>query len=196
MIKITIEDQATPMLKNLMKEFPAGVVQGVNDLANNARDEFLWDLPNRMTLRTPWFKPGSMFGFNVKKATISNPAAEIYTRAPWMQLQESGGTKNPRGRHIAIPTTTVRRTKRDLIPKAQRPMGLGSKAFHLKTKSGNEFLAMRVGRGKRSNLKIMYLLSQRAQIRPQLHFVDSIKGYVAMNAERILTRAIERAFRK
>lgn len=195
MFKITIEDHVTPMLKNLIRELPSQVAQGINDLANNARDEFLWDLPNRMTLRTPWFKPGSQFGFNVRKATPSNPSAEIYTRAPWMQLQETGGTKTPKGKHLAIPTTTVRRTKRDLIPKSQRPMGLGSKAFQLKTQSGKEFLAMRTGRGKKSGLKIMYLLGQQARIRPQLHFTDSIKGYVAQNAEKYLARAIERAMK-
>ena len=145
-----------------------------------------------MTLRTAWWKPGNQFGFNMKKATADRLVAEIYTRAPWMQLQESGGTKSPKGRHLAIPTTNVRRTKRDLISKPQRPQALGSKAFHIKTKAGAEMLAMRIGRGKNKGLRFMYVLSKQASVKPLLHFHEQISKFVMANANGYMIKAIDK----
>lgn len=176
-------------------ELRFGVAKGLTDLAGKARDEVVWDLPNRFTLRTAWWRPGSRYGFNIQKATKQSLEASIYTRAPWMQLQEEGGTKVVSGKRIAVPTAQVRRTKRSLIPQSQKPANLGNKAFKVTTKSGNTMLATRVGKGKRSELKMLYSLVPRAQVPPRLHFHRTVTEFVNKHGAQYLLRGIEYALK-
>lgn len=194
-ISVTVKgvDDTIRFFNELPRQLRKEVASEINRLANATRDDFLWDLPNRMTLRTSWFKPGNMYGFNVRQATSSNLSAEIYSRAPWLQLQETGGRKTPRKQHLAIPTTNVRRTKRDLISKVQRPQALGNKLFDIRTKKGTEFLAMRVGRGKKAQLKFMYTLARGAQIPPRLQFYSRMNRFIDQNARLYLSHAVDRA---
>ena len=104
-------------------------------------------------------------------------------------MQETGGNKVPRNKHIAIPTEQVRRTKGDLIVKSQRPFAL-KKAFHMKTDGGVDVLAMNFGRSKSRITKIMYTLKSKAHLWPRLRFKKSIEDYVKANAEKKLLKVI------
>lgn len=190
-MNIKIEDHVSPYLKKLIADLPKEVAKAINYLAYDARDEFLKNqLEKNFTLRKPWFKPGNAFGFNVTKATPDNTSATIFSRAPWMQMQETGGNKLPRRQHIALPTEQVRRSKKDLILKSQRPGALGAKLFHLKTDEGKDVLAMNFGRGKSRITKIMYTLRSKTHLWPRLKFKKSIEAYVKANAEKKLLKVI------
>lgn len=175
-------------------ELAFGIAKGLTDLADAARNDFIKDLPSRFTLRTGWWKPRSKFGFNVQMAKKDNLKATIYTRATWMKLQEEGGTQQVSGKRLAIPTGEVRRTKRDLILKSQKPLAL-SKAFPIRLKSGKSMLAIRIGRGKSKVLKFMYTLAPQAQIKPALRFHGSITEFVEKYGRKYMEGGIEYALR-
>lgn len=201
MIRIKVEGlkETTAYLEALSKgELAFGIAKGVTDLANAARDEVIWDLPNKFTLRTAWWKPGSMYGFNVQRASKTMPMATIYTRAPWMQLQETGGVKRSSAHRLAMPTRGdggIRRTTRDLVPKNLKPGALGSKAFVMHTKRGFDMLAMRTGRGKTSKLRFLYTLKPQANIPARLHFQETVRKFVNNKGNSYLQRGIEYALR-
>ena len=91
---------------------------------------------------------------------------------PFLNRQELGGVKLPRGNWVAVPTKLVRRTKTQLIRKADRPAQLGDKAFVQQYK-GNYWLAYKGKHGRRlegsdRKLRFLYLLTRQANVRPRL----------------------------
>ena len=186
------------------KDMPLATAITLTTVAGMAQAIVLAKLPEQFTLRTGWYKPNTPFGFKVKAASINHPQAEIYTKAPWMLLHEEGGTKSADGKRLAVPFTYkqgvvpgvvygVKRTKRDLIMKSQKPRNLGTKAFMLNSKGG-DLLAMRTGRGKRSILRILYALEQQAVIKKRLGFADTARQVVKDHLKEIFSKAIEQAF--
>ncbi len=154
-----------------------GLAKGLTSLANGIRDKVKQDLPGKFTLRTKWWDRGP-FSIKTEMATKYNLTAKVYTTAPWMQMQEEGGTKIPfKSKRLAIPMPDVRRTKRDLVQSSQKPRAL-TKAFIIHTKSGNDFMAIRVGRGKRSVMKLMWLLERKATIKKRFGFYDTAQQVV------------------
>jgi hypothetical protein len=164
-------------------QLPFAMAKALTKTAQDVQAKVIAGLPSQFTLRTKWYQPNTPYGFKIEKATKTNLSAKVYTKAPWMQLQETGGVKQVPGKRLAIPFLEkqgsrpgiafgVKRTKRDLIMKSQKPQALGSKAFILKGKKG-DLLAMRTGRGKRSILRILYALEPKANIKARLYFAET-----------------------
>lgn len=80
-------------------------------------------LPQRFTIRNTWTEKG----IRIQPATKSNLTAVIYSRDDYMERQETGGTKTPKGRSLTLPTTNVKRSKRDIVQRGQRAKALLSK---------------------------------------------------------------------
>lgn len=190
-----LEDTSQWLEAQAKGELKFGIVKGLTDCANGARDEVVRGLPGKFSLRTAWWKPRTRYGFNVDKATKQNMQATIFTRAGWMEMQEEGGTKLPHKKHIAIPTNEVRRTKKELIRKGEKPRSLGNKAFKITTRQGDVLLANRTGKGKRSVLRILYNLVKRAKVEPRLHLFDTVREYVNTKGIRHILSGIEYALR-
>jgi hypothetical protein len=172
-MEITGIKEATRFLNDFQKkQIPFAVATALNETANQARDEIVKHLQGTFTLRTMWYKPKTRYGINVEGAKKTNLTATIFTRAPWMVQHEEGGTKIPiRGRNLAIPSPFVKRTKRELIGKANRPRNLKN-AFIVRSKSGQETIMQRVGRGRNRVLRPMYFLEKSAQIKPAFQFAQ------------------------
>jgi hypothetical protein len=186
-------------------QLPFAIAKALTKTAQDVQAKVIAGLPSQFTLRTKWYQPNTPYGFKVEKATKINLSAKVYTKAPWMQLQETGGIKQVPGKRLAIPFLEkqgsrpgivfgVKRTKRDLIMKSQKPQALGSKAFILKGKKG-DLLAMRTGRGKRSILRILYGLEPKANIKARLHFAETAQQVVDQGWRRNFEEAIEYALR-
>jgi hypothetical protein len=113
--------------------------------------------------------------------------------ADWIVPHEQGTDKAPSGRHLAVPTEQVRRNKRLIIPRNQRPKGLGAKVFVLQTRKG-PVLAQRLKQYARyqgptlkggptrrrkslgrTALMILYGLEPKARIRKQPTFFPPIQ---------------------
>lgn len=181
----------------MSKQLPFGIARGLTKTVKGAQSEILSTVPREFTVRGNWLKPSNKFGIKIKPATKRDLTAEVGTNADWLKLHESGGTKKPSGSNIAIPTVNVKRTKRDIIRRAQRPNALrGKRDVVLKTKKG-AVLFQRKFKGKRSKLVPLYNLESRARIRqnstvkkPGLKF---IRRHLVRNISESLNDAMKNA---
>lgn len=139
----------------------------LTQLAKEAQTADIASIENTFTVRNNWDRPSNAMGVKVLPATKDDLSSAVVTRADWLIPHEEGTDKTPLrvGGMLAIPTKEVRRTKRDIIRKNQRPRAL-SKAFILKTRNG-PVIAMWQGRGKNRDLVVLYRLRPRAHIRKQ-----------------------------
>ncbi len=125
------------------------------------------------TIRTRWDVVGP-YAVKVQaaKKTDDPIVALVGTGADFIEkfIREPEGStvvKLPQGEFIAIPTTNVRRTKRDLIRAAQRPRNLRGKRDILlpMRKGGGMVLLQEQGRGRNAKRVALYLLVPRARIK-------------------------------
>lgn len=186
MVKLIIDGlkKVDAALERAEKEIQFATAKGLTKSAQDVQAAVIAKLPEQFTLRTGWYKPNTPYGFKIRMATKQDLVAVVYTKAPWMLLQEEGGVKKVSGKRLAVPLEYkqgavpgvaygVRRTKRDLIVKSQKPRNL-SNGFVIKGKSG-DLLAQRTGKGKRSMLRILYALEQQATIKKRLGFEDTAR---------------------
>ncbi len=185
------------VLKNLndigKRQVPFAAAKALTVTAKDAQAEVLESLPKQFTLRTAWYKPSSPLGFKITPATKTKLQSEIYTRAPFMSLQETGGIKTPKGDMIAVPTSNVRRSKKDRILKNQRPSYL----LHQAKRRGfimKQGIWQRTGRG-RGTLKLMYALIPKARINPRLHFYQTCGRIVSKRFKENFNKAFADAMR-
>ncbi len=176
---------------SLPKQLNYGASVGLNNLATHMRDSELAAAKNSLTLRGRWYEPRSRFGFNVQFAKKNDLNAAVYTRADWLVLHAEGGTKTTRGR-IAIPTESVKRSKRDMITRANRPRNVKG-SFLLHTPKGDA-IAVRKGRGRRSRLVILYWLEKQAKIKKVYDFYEIGKKVYDRNAQRYLSEGVDKAW--
>lgn len=134
--------------------------------ARDAMMDVRADLPRRFTIRTPRVPKG----IRITPATKAKPEAIVGSIDGFMKIQETGGTRRPKGGHrIAVPKA-VRRTKRDLVSKAMRPTPLRDKpkVFLVKTAYGAGILR-RQGKD-RYPVEVLYWLKRGVKIRPRMGF--------------------------
>jgi len=118
----------------------------------------------------------------------------VESRAPWLEVHEDGTTRTPAGSHFAIPQAIIRRTKTQVIAKSHRPKAL-KRAFKVETKKGIPLLLQRIGRGKRSILRVMYQLTGKAKIEPRLRFIETGREVVERVWKQIFSEALDHAIR-
>jgi len=152
-------------------------------------------------IRTNWTKPSNVFGIRIKPATKQSLMAVIGTAADWLEkfVREPAGSiviKLPRGEFIAVPTSNVRRTKRDIIRASQRPAALrGKRDVVLPLKSGKGMvLFQRKGKGERGNLIALYILVPRAQVRARDVLFGPAKRVFEKRFPRIYEQQLKKAF--
>lgn len=151
-------------------------------------------LAANFTLRGNWSNPSNKFEIRIKPAKKDNLEAQVTTLADWLKLHEEGATKLPSRKFIAIPTDNVRRNKRDIITKGNRPGALrGKNTFVIDTKSG-PVIFQRKGKGKREKLVALYILEPKAKIKKHSSFYEPIGKAVRANFKQNWTEAVKQAF--
>lgn len=193
-IRIEGLDKVVKSLNDLEKrQVPFATAKALTMTEKDAQAEVLESLPKQFTLRTAWYKPSSPLGFKITPATKTKLQSEIYTKAPFMSLQETGGIKTPKGEMIAVPTENVRRSKKDRILRSQRPAYLlhqaKRRAFIMK-----QGIWQRTGRG-RGTLRLMYALVPKAKISSRLHFYQTCRGVVERRFKQNFDKAFAEAMR-
>ena len=153
---------------NLEKQFRFALASTLTAVAKEAQKEVVKAIDNRQggafTVRNNWTAQSNKFGVKVQPATKTDLSATVGTAADWLIPHEEGEDKTPtKGKHIAVPTKRVRRTKRDIISRAQRPRNL-KRSFIVLRKDGDLWLYMRSTK-KRYPIVAMYKLTGRARIR-------------------------------
>ena len=147
------------------KQVTFATAQALTQTAQQAQAAVTKSVESTFTVRNNWDKPSNKFGIKVIPATKDNLQAGVATDADWLTQHETGGTKTPAGNAIAIPTENVRRTKRDIVQKSQRPGALrGKRDIVLMTRNG-PVLFQRRGRKGNTKLVPLYRLAPRAKIK-------------------------------
>jgi hypothetical protein len=169
--------------------------------AKEIQAQVIKDIESSFSVRSNWDKPSNVYGVRVKPATKADLTAWVGTAADWMEkfIEEPAGAiviKTPSGtEYLAIPTKNVRRTKRDIIAKAQRPRAIiGKRDFVILTKRGVRVLFQRRGRGKSSFLVAMYFLVPRARIREKDWLEGPTEKVFAKRFEPILSEQLAKAY--
>jgi len=118
-------------------------------------------------------------GVRIEAATKRMLTAAVKDINPYMGLQETGGTKFPMGKNIAVPLRGARASRRSLISEQNKPRQLldSGRGFILHLpKSGRDFIC--TWRGRRKGLAFMYVLIPRAEIREAYHFGETVQTTV------------------
>jgi len=186
--------QAVAKLQSITdaKQLPFAIARALTVTARDVQDEVRNNLAQRFTLRNNWVRQG----IQIQRATKQNLEAMVFSRDAFMGLQEVGGAKSPLGNYLAVPTSLVRRTPKDMIRKADRPKCLGNKAEVIEF-MGRKWLALkrsRKGRNK-NDLRLMYLLVPRADIEPRLKLRDDGLRVSQAVFQRRLQESLELALR-
>jgi hypothetical protein len=167
-----------PSADGINKQLDFGTAVGLTRNAKRGQQAVLGALRGNFTLRGTWFEQNNRFGIKVKPATKRDLVAVIGTNADWLIPHEEGKAKTPTsGMNIAVPTGQVRRNKRLIIPRGQRPKGLNTKAFVLQTKHG-PVLAQRIQRGPRKGLIVLYGLERSVHIKKVSTFHEPIENEI------------------
>lgn len=183
--------------KKIAKQFAFASAQALTKTAKEAQIAIIDQLPEHFTLRGNWFQPGYKFGIKIKPAKKDNLKAIVGTDADWLEKFETGADKTPRNKFLAIPTDNVRRSKRQIIQRGQRPGALRGKGdVVLQTKSG-PVLFVRQGRGKNKRLVALYNLEVKAKIRKNSAVIEPavkvINGRLYKNFSESFIKALKTA---
>jgi hypothetical protein len=186
--------QAVAKLQSITdaKQLPFAIARALTVTARDVQDEVRNNLTQRFTLRNNWVRQG----IQIQRASKQNLESIVFSRDAVMGLPELGGAKSPLGNYLAVPTSLVRRTPKDMIRKADRPKSLGDKVEIIEFR-GRKWLALkrsRKGRNK-TELRLMYLLVPRADIEPRLKLRDDGLRVSQAVFERRLQESLELALR-
>ncbi len=182
-----------PAAAKIAKQIDFGTARGLTRIAKDGQSAVLGALRGTFTLRGTWFNQNMRHGIKIKPARPTDLSSEVRTLADWLEPHETGKDKGAtKGTHVVVPTDQVRRNKRMIIPRGQRPPGLGGKAFVLQTKKG-PVLAQRITRGKRKGIIILYGLERRVRIRKQSTFYEPIEKVVRRRGAATIEQSIVEA---
>jgi hypothetical protein len=195
---------------NLPKQVAFATMQAINDTAKAVQQfEIGTQLPGKLTLRSkgsPWWKPGTRFGINIKFATKARLSAIIGSLADWLKFQEEGGTKTAGAHRLAI-EAGARPSETAVLTQAIKPRSLLRQSGQSFTSRGKTRTARKSGKGfivntksgpaifirEGGGLKLMYMLKQSAKVPPVLQFYKSGLGKIIEIYEPIFNQRLQNA---
>lgn len=197
MLQINVQSDIAAAMRRLSsitekQQFAFATARALTQTAVEVQAEVKRNMPERFTLRRDWI----VRGMRVDKATKANLQARVYSRDKFMGLQEHGGTKNPLRNFLAIPTSMVKRTPKDLVKKSDKPAALGDRASVVEV-NGNKYLALKKPRkgANGQKLRLMYLLVPRAQMEKRLKLGEDGMRIARARFVKNLQRSLEEAVR-
>lgn len=189
------------------KNLRFGLASGLMKTAKEGQAEVIKTIKSEFTTRGRWMEPSTPFGIRITpaKRDAKEIEATVQTAADWLLLHETGGTKKPQNGNLAVPTENVRRNKRDIIQKAQRPRNLKN-AFVLQTKKGpvlfqklfgnasGKFTTRKLKTNRGTRLVAVYGLEKSAKIKKRSTFYEPLEALVEKHGDRNVLAAIDAAF--
>ena len=190
------EVTVTGNLKGLLsfdRQVKFAAARSLTKTAKQGQSASVKSIERTFTTRNKWYLPGSPLGVKVTPATKDKLESSVRSAADFLAPHETGGVKTPEGNFIAIPTSNVRRNKRQIIPRALRPrklkggfvvvLGQGtSKSTRRRRLKGLTPFAARAGKagsGTRilfqrtgKTVRAMYILEPRARIKKQSTVIE------------------------
>lgn len=188
-MNITVQEKGLDQIIAGMTDFqkqqvPYAMSRTVNELGyKTQRDTIDRLLPEKFVLRTDWWKPGRKTGVNYfpsHKKQYPNIFAKVNTLAYFMEMQETGGTKKPRGGdpYVAIPTWNAQPTKHEVIRPNRRYRNLVKGKMTLKHQGNPWISTLKVGQPRvairlttdRLPIAVMYVGKDSVTIKPRFGF--------------------------
>lgn len=184
-------DRALEMMEKFGSQIDFANSKAINLLAEDVRDFTVNTLlPGKLTLRKPWWKPRTRFGVNVQYSNKKNLQGKVFSRAPWLDLQEEGGRKTyakvQKGKStplVLIPRKDLRQKESRLIPSKLSPKKLLGKMKKKRVFWIGDNLWMRTGKEDRA-IEPLFFGKTETQVKATLGFVSSAKGIVAKNYDK------------
>jgi len=172
-VRSNIKDFTRHLNSIQKKQVPFATAQALNDTVFDVRKRIVertysraFDVKNRRFASQ---------AFRVVKATKRKQWARLYDRLGRgnLALHAKGGTKRAKGRHVAVPSSNVKRTASGKVSKAKRPRAViaSGKAFKGKTRGGKPVIFAKP-RGKRGQVKLLYTLVGSVPVKKQFNFYD------------------------
>lgn len=176
------------------QRIPNHMARAINDTAAEAQKAMIAETQNKLTVRGSWFKTGTRFGYNRQAASKNNLEARVFTRAPWMEQQETQTTKAAKGSALAVPMPAVRESRTDpkKIPRRLLPKRMGVKLFKIETKKGPVLFQ----RLKRAGLRAMWALERIIRYPRRVHLIDAATKAINIHAEKAMTKQVEAAIKE
>lgn len=215
-MSVQIRVDAKPLTESLsalgQRQIPFALSKALNGVLIDGQSEVVRGVRQRFTVRKPDFltRAVKMVQFANRRTltavlAVTGPNADVYIQ------HEEGGQKVPRqARALAVPRE-VRRNKRELITKGNRPRGFGlqkkgtgpkatmyqgeKRTFAIRSQNGEGLLLQRVGRGKNSRVRLLYLFRRRVSLAPRLQFGDTVTQVILDRWDRQLDLAFTEAVR-
>jgi hypothetical protein len=196
-IQIQVDDRVVRRaLGEMQKQAPFAISLATNNVTKDAQKAEQEQQESVFTLRQPAFLKRE--GAKISKfSTKTDPTAilQVTEKAGFLVKFEEGEAKRPTdGRAIAIPVA-VRRSKRDIIPKSQRPPALyaskSAAAGRVFSKGGK--LLQRLGRGAASTLRVLYIWKSSAKTPRILKFAETANKAVDTNWQKRALEAVDKA---
>lgn len=177
-------------LKKAYDQVPFATARTVNRVGREVQQfEFGTQVPSKLTLRNQWATPGYKFGINLSGATKEDPTATVFSRAPWLDLQESGGDKKPKKSLLIAPVvgSAARPTNATPVVGRYKPTAGNDKivyiprlkGFFLKSKAPRrkkgmddepDFASLSTNAFKGGALVRLFSVFKRAFVKPRLEF--------------------------
>lgn len=199
MIQIKVDaSEALTYLQRVSQQAPFAVSLALNRVANHAQSAVRDGIKRTYTLRREQYVLNTV-KINREDRARKDKLDTILRIDPERDLLakfEEGGTKTARdGRNIAIPTDNIRRTKKDIVQRSQRPRALldskgASKGKVFKTPAG---IFQRIGSRGASVVRALYLLRSIVRVRPTLNFKRNATDAVQRTWRDEMTAAFIRA---
>lgn len=178
-------------LRNVARQVPFATAKALNQTARDVQQAEGENLQQRLTVRTDWWKPGRALGINIRFASKSNLEATVGSRAPWLQFQESGGTKVPTKKALAVAVVGgARPSFTSPIPRRNMPRRL-RETFVKASPSGSLSIFQRVGQG----IRRMFGLIPSARIKAVLGYRETGEVVIERVYEGNFDRAYEEAIK-
>ena len=192
------KDTASAALRVASRNVAYAQAEAINAVTNDAQKAIQDSLGKNFILRRPDFIRRTIKRNRGDFATRANPVGivRVDPERDFLAKFEANTVKTARdGSHITIPTSAVRRSKLDIVLRAQRPRAILSSRS---AQSGRVFKTDRgifkaIGQGARTALVKLYTLATRVPVPKRLHFVDTASRTVDRLWQRRANEALEKA---
>jgi len=209
------EELVTHLDDYARRQLPFARALAVNAVAFAFQEAQQQGLEGRFRLRRATFVKRGIYFPREQRADYRKgeivATVSIEPKRDFLAKYEQGGWKTPRsGSRLAIPID-ARRTKADIVSASDRIGALGlrvhgrgplatvgrglKRTFSIRYPDGRGFIFRRVGRGKRSQVKLLYVFRPRVVLPPSLQFHETALETARTRFIPAFVEAFERAMR-
>jgi hypothetical protein len=116
-------DKALRKVTSIQRQIRFAEAQALNDTAKDVQGFEAQKEIQKLTVRRPWWKPGTRFGINIKFATRDRLVSVIGSQADWLREQEQGITKRATSHRLSVPTVQ-HKPKASIMARGKKPRAM------------------------------------------------------------------------